>query len=87
MAKSTEHNDSEKKSGSQKKRGAEEKGPIGRSVDFVNEAIDELKKVHTPTRQETIQGTIGVLLMVFFFGLFLGLGDLLVGKIMQAVLT
>jgi len=63
------------------------KNPVAKATDFTTDTWDELKKIHTPTRQETIQGTIGVLLMVAFFGLFLGLSDLLVGKIMQAVFT
>ena len=60
---------------------------IGRSTSFLSDSVEELKKVHAPSRQETIQGTIGVLVMVFFFGLFLGLADLLVGKLMQWILT
>jgi len=47
----------------------------------------ELSKVYTPTKEETIQGTIGVLAMTALFGLFLGLSDLLCGKIMQMILT
>jgi preprotein translocase subunit SecE len=60
--------------------------PVARSVQFVGDSIDELKKVHPPTKQETIQGTIGVLVMVVLFGIFLGLADLIVGKVMQAIL-
>lgn len=59
---------------------------VVRGVTFFRESMDELKKVHPPTRQETIQGTIGVLLMVLLFGVFLGLTDLIVGKVMQSVL-
>ena len=69
------------------KKKQEKKNPVARAADFTSATMDELKKIHTPTRQETIQGTIGVLLMVAFFGLFLGLSDLFVGKIMQAVFT
>ena len=47
----------------------------------------ELTKVYTPTKPETIQGTIGVLVMTAFFGLFLGLSDLICGKLMQMILT
>lgn len=64
----------------------QEKGGIGRVTDFVNESVDELKKVHPPTRQETIQVTILVLVLVVFFGLFLGLTDLLVGALMGRIL-
>jgi preprotein translocase SecE subunit len=66
---------------------ATKKNPIAASRDFIQESLDEVKKVHPPTKQETIQGTIGVIIMVFFFGLFLGLSDLAVGKLMQWILT
>lgn len=61
--------------------------PVSRSVSFVRDSWEELKKVHPPTRQETIQATIVVLLMVVMFATFLGLADYIVGNIMQAILT
>jgi preprotein translocase SecE subunit len=66
---------------------AKKKNVVAQGVDFYRESVEELKKVHPPTKQETVQGTIGVLIMVFMFGLFLGLADLLVGKLMQWVLA
>ena len=69
------------------KSGTEQQNIFGQSISFVQEANSELKKVHFPNRQETIQATILVLLMVAFFALFLGLADLLVGKLMGHVLT
>ncbi|MCB0360034.1 MAG: preprotein translocase subunit SecE, partial [Bdellovibrionales bacterium] len=45
------------------------------------------KKVHSPTRQETIQATIVCLVMLVLFAVFLGFADLIVGKILQQVLT
>jgi preprotein translocase SecE subunit len=80
MAKKQESGAKEKKSAKNKNR----KESVG---EFISNTMDELKKIHTPSRQETIQGTIGVVLMVFFFGLFLGLSDFLVGKVMQAIFT
>lgn len=65
----------------------ENKGKISAFVNFFPSAWQELKKVHTPTRQETIQGTLGVILLVCFFGIFLGLTDMAVGRLMQAILT
>ena len=67
--------------------GEEKQNLISRGTGFSKESWGELKKVHAPTRQETIQITLGVLLMVVLFGVFLGLTDLIVGKIMQASLT
>ena len=64
----------------------EQKGSIGRATDFFNESVEELKKVHPPTKQETIQVSILVLVLVMFFGLFLGLTDLIVGALMGRIL-
>ncbi len=65
----------------------EKQNMIAAGKTFFDESVEELKKVHPPTRPEVIQGTIGVLAMVFLFGLFLGLADLIVGRLMQWVLT
>lgn len=56
-------------------------------TNFLQSAVDELKKVHPPTRQETIQATILVLVMIVLFAVFLGATDLAVGLVMQRVLT
>ncbi len=63
------------------------RNPISRGINFLREAWIELKKVHPPTRQETMQATIVVLMMVVLFATFLGLADYIVGNIMQAILT
>ena len=60
---------------------------FSRSTAFFSESWEELKKVHTPTREETIRASLGVLAMVFIFSIFLGLTDWLVGTVMQKVLT
>lgn len=60
---------------------------IGGLPQFFRGAVDELKKVHAPTREETIRATIVVFAMVALFAVFLGLADLLVGKIMSSILT
>ena len=65
----------------------EKTSSISNFINFFPLSLQELKKVHTPTRQETLQGAFGVILLVFFFGIFLGLSDLIVGKLMQALLT
>lgn len=61
--------------------------PVTRSIDFFREATSELKKVHPPTRQETIQATIVVLFMVAIFAAFMGLADYIVGNVMRSILT
>ena len=57
------------------------------SLGFLRQAVDELKKVHAPTREETIRATIGVLVMVFVFAIFLGFTDWVVGFVMSKVLA
>ena len=56
-------------------------------INFFRECWDELKKVHPPTRQETVQATLVVLLMIVLFSVFLGATDLIVGELMQKILT
>lgn len=43
---------------------------------FVNESIAEAKRVVWPTRQETIQTTLAVVVLVFVMAVFLGLVDI-----------
>lgn len=56
-------------------------------ITFLGESWEELRKVHTPTRQETVMITIRVLALILLFGVFLGLADLVVGRIMSSILT
>ncbi len=60
---------------------------ISRGFGFFGESWTELKKVHTPTRQETMMLTVRVFALIGLFGVFLGLTDLLVGMAMQYILT
>ena len=62
-------------------------GFAGRSVGYLKGSWEELQKVHTPTRQETIAMTVRVFLLIFLFGLFLGMTDFFVGYLMKSVLT
>lgn len=57
-------------SGAQK--GAIDKVPGGK---FFTGAVDELKKVVHPTRQEALQATVVTLIFMAFFGIILGLLD------------
>ena len=47
-------------------------------IQFGREAVDELKKVQTPTWEETWRASLGVFFMLMIFGLFLGLTDYIV---------
>ena len=63
------------------------KGMFGQLFSFFPEAYAELKKVHSPSRQETILITLMVLGMIVIFGVFLGLADMLIGIMMRSILT
>lgn len=68
---------------------AEEKPPnalVG-GVQFVKVAWDELKKVYTPSRQETIRMTMVVLMMVILCATLLGCIDFCLGQVMKWILT
>jgi len=51
---------------------------MGRNVlGFISGAQNEVRRVVWPTRQETVQTTLAVVLMVFLVGIFLWLLDML----------
>jgi preprotein translocase SecE subunit len=47
------------------------RGALLKPKGFIGESIDELKKVHTPTRQETIQATLVTLAILLAFAIVL----------------
>ncbi len=53
---------------------------------FFSEAQEELRKVSTPTRQETIQATIVTLVIVAFVAIMLAVFDVAFNSIMKVVL-
>ena len=53
---------------------------------FYTDVRSEMKKVSWPPRQEVVGTTIVVVIAVFFFGLYLGLVDLLLDRGLQWVL-
>lgn len=54
---------------------------------FLQDAVAELKKVHRPTRQETMQTALSVVAMIMMFAVFLGFADFVVGLVMKRILT
>ena len=65
---------------------AEQQGQVTRAIEFSKGSWSELQKVHWPDRQETFRATIAVLGMIIFFGLFLGLTDMLLGFVLSPVI-
>jgi len=48
---------------------------VPQSRQFLTEVWSELRKVHWPTRQETVAATVVVIVVVFIVSLWLGLVD------------
>jgi len=57
-------------------------GLISRGVNYVSESVAELKKVHTPTRQETARLTGVVVMIIVFISMCLFVMDLVFNWIM-----
>jgi len=59
---------------------------VPRSIEFVKEAWQELKKVHWPTRKETYSATVIVIVAVVIVATFLGLVDFALSFAMQYIM-
>ena len=51
-----------------------------RLVEFLKSTREEMRKVHTPTREQVQTGTIVVVVTVFIFAAYFELVDLVFGK-------
>ena len=58
-----------------------------RSKQFYLDVRSEMKKVSWPNRQEVVSTTIVVVVAVFFFGIYLGLVDRVLGYGLARILT
>ena len=59
---------------------------ITKAIQFLTEVKNEVNKVTWPSRKEAMGGTAVVLVVVFFMATFLGFVDLLLSKIVAALL-
>ena len=59
---------------------------VRHGTDFVQEAWQELKKVHWPSRKETYAATLVVIVVVVLISIYLALVDLALTKAIQAVI-
>jgi preprotein translocase subunit SecE len=55
-------------------------------TEFVQEAWQELKKVHWPTRKETYAATLVVIVVVVLISAYLALVDLALTKAIQVII-
>jgi preprotein translocase subunit SecE len=58
---------------------------VQQATDFFQEAWQELKKVHWPSRKETYAATVVVIVVVVLISIYLALVDLALTKAIQAV--
>jgi preprotein translocase subunit SecE len=56
-------------------------------TDFLSDAWAEVKKVHYPSREETIRETFRTLFLLIVVAFFLSMTDFIVGRIVQSLLT
>ena len=59
---------------------------MGKAVQFLAEVKGEVKKVTWPSKKEAMGGTAVVLMVVLVMAIFLGVVDLLLSKIVEAIL-
>ena len=59
---------------------------VPRTINFLQEVWSELKKVHWPSRKETYAATAVVLVVVGIVAFYLGMVDLALSSIIQAIL-
>ena len=59
---------------------------VRHATEFVQEAWQELKKVHWPSRKETYAATLVVIIVVVLISVYLALVDFALTKAIQAVI-
>ena len=59
---------------------------VQQATDFFQEAWQELKKVHWPSRKETYAATLVVIVVVVLISVYLALVDLALTKAIQAII-
>ena len=64
-----------------------EPAAVAKGVSFVHDSWAELKKVHSPNRQEIRQATLVVFMMICAFAVILGVIDLFWGTLMRFLLA
>ena len=59
---------------------------IGKIKKFIAEVVTELKKVSWSTRQELVSATVLVLVSSISLGLFIGLSDFILSKLLGLII-
>ena len=59
---------------------------MSKAIQFLSEVKGEVEKVTWPSKREAMGGTAVVLMVVLIMAIFLGVVDLLLSKIIEAIL-
>jgi preprotein translocase subunit SecE len=59
---------------------------VRHATEFLEEAWQELKKVHWPSRKETYAATLVVIVLVVLISIYLAVVDLALTKAIQAII-
>ena len=70
-----------------KKKNTTEKSVFEKFRDFFEESKIEMKKVAYPTQKQTIATCTSVLILVLIVSIYLGVVDIILSKIVQAILS
>ncbi|MDC0357448.1 preprotein translocase subunit SecE [Oligoflexia bacterium] len=68
-------------------RAAENQSMISKGKGFLSDSVTEIKKVTTPTKQETTQATLVTVVIILFVAFCLCILDLVFNNLMGAVLS
>jgi len=60
---------------------------IGRVKEFVQEVLDEFRKVTWPTRQELVNATVVVIAVTVVVAFFLGAVDIVLARVVEWILS
>ena len=58
-----------------------------KAIQFLSDVKGEVQKVTWPSKKEAMGGTVVVLVVVFFTAVFLGLVDMVLSKVVEALLN
>lgn len=83
--KNRQENKGQKKSDSSSSASGASESFISRSITFFKEAKDELGRVVWPTRKETVDSTWRLLILVILAGLYLGLVDSILSRLLSLI--
>lgn len=74
------------RSGAGKSSASESTSWVKQGSEFVSESMEELKRISTPTKAETIQATLVTIVIMSFVALALFVMDMLFSAVMKSII-